>query len=65
MGKPYSICRVLLQNYLPGEIFESLKCTRVHLGAADDFLAYGLVVLAAVFQSGAIICTRALKVSDK
>ena len=29
-----------------------------------DFLAYGLVVLAAVFQSGAIVCTRALKPVD-
>ena len=65
MGKPYSICRVLLQYYSLGEVLESLKCARVHLGAAGDFLAYGLVVLAAVFQSGAIICTRALKVSDK
>ena len=29
-----------------------------------DFVAYGLVVLAAVFQSGAIVCTRALKPVD-
>ena len=32
--------------------------------SSNDLLAYGLVVLAAVFQSGAIVCTRALKPVD-
>ena len=46
----------------PPFLFGTLTTTEE--GSEGNYVAYGLVVLAAVFQSGAIVCTRALKPVD-